>query len=112
MHPKLCEIIVTEADAVEAAFTLSSNGLPLSWYTQRDTAIDEVASMSAGLLGIARELHLFDTRSAGTMVFETAFGAMYLRSVDTDTLLVLCLLQGYSFLTINRLLQKVLNTTQ
>ncbi len=108
MHQKLCETIVTEADTVEAAFVLSGNGLPLSWYSRKDTPVDEVASISAGLLGIARELRLFDTESDASMQFETAFGAMHIRTLGEGNLLVLCLLSGYSFLTINRLLQKIL----
>ncbi|MBN1759314.1 MAG: hypothetical protein JW863_13390 [Chitinispirillaceae bacterium] len=107
----LCETLVTEADSVEAAFTLGSNGMARTWYTRRDTGIDEVASIGAGLLGIARELHLFDTTSDASMLFETAFGAMYVRTIDRETLLVLCLLEGFSFLTINRLLRKVLPGT-
>lgn len=110
MHPNLCKIIVTEEESVESAFTLSANGMPLSWYSRKNTAIDEVASISASLIGIARELHLFDTRSEASMVFETAFGALYLRTLDNESLLVLCLLKGYSFLTIHRQLRKVLNT--
>jgi predicted regulator of Ras-like GTPase activity (Roadblock/LC7/MglB family) len=107
-YTKLCETLVAEADTVEAAFILSSDGLTRTWYTRRDTAVDDVASVSAGLLGIARELDLFDTTSDASMLFETGFGAMYLHTIDRDTLLVLCLLRGYSFLTINRLLQNVL----
>ena len=108
MHQKLCDYIVAGTDSVEAAFTMSSDGLPLSWHLRRDTAIDDVASVSAGLLGIARELRLFDTTADASMVFETAFGAMLIRTINSDTLLVLCLVKGYSFLTINRLLQRVL----
>ena len=110
MHPNLCETIVTRTDSVEAAFTLSANGLPLSWYSRKDSAIDEIASISASLVGIARELHLFDTQSEASMVFETAFGAMYLHTLDNESLLVLCLLKGYSFMTIHRLLREVLGT--
>ena len=112
MHQKICEHIVTSVESVEAAFTLSSNGMPLAWYIRKEPAIDDVASVSAGLLGIARELRLFDTTSNASMVFETAFGAMFIRTIDKETLLVLCLTRGYSFLTINRLLQKVLDGTE
>ncbi|MBN1575416.1 MAG: roadblock/LC7 domain-containing protein [Chitinispirillaceae bacterium] len=104
---KTCEYIVTNAGSVEAAIIISGSGLPLAWHTARDTAVDEVSSISAGLLAIARELHLFDTTSNASMIFETAFGAIIIRTIDADSLLVLCLLNGYSFLTINRLLQKV-----
>ena len=110
IQPKLCEIIVTGAESVEAAFTISTSGLPLSWYSRKGATIDEIASISAGLVGIARELHLFDTKSEAAMTFETEFGAMYLRTLDSESLLVLCLLKGYSFLTIHRLLREVLST--
>ena len=110
MDTNLCETIVTGAESVETAFTLSSDGMPLAWYSRKDNAIDEVASVSAGLVGIARELQLFDARSEASMLFETAFGAMYLHTLENESLLVLCMLKGYSFLTIHRLLRKVLTT--
>ena len=111
VHKQLCETLVNEVDTVEAAFTLGANGMARTWSTRRDTGIDEVASISAGLLGIAGELHLFDSSSDASMLFETGFGAMYVRTLDRETLLVLCLLEGFSFLTITRLLRKVLPGT-
>ena len=98
MDRKTCEYIVTNDGSIEAAIIISDSGLPVAWHTKKESSIDEVASISAGLLGIARELHLFDTTSNASMIFETAFGA-----------LVLCLTEGYSLLTINRLLKNVFN---
>jgi predicted regulator of Ras-like GTPase activity (Roadblock/LC7/MglB family) len=107
MHQKACEYIVANADSVEAAIIISSSGLTLASATRKDNSIDEVSSISTGLLAIARELHLFATTADASMVFETAFGALTIRTIDTDTLLILCLTDGYSFLTINRILQKL-----
>ncbi|MBN1308247.1 MAG: roadblock/LC7 domain-containing protein [Chitinispirillaceae bacterium] len=101
---------MTNAGSVEAAIIISGSGLPLSWHTCRDTAVDEVSSISAGLLAIARELHLFDTASSASMTFETAFGALVIRTIDADSVLVLCLTEGYSMLSINRLLHKFFST--
>jgi predicted regulator of Ras-like GTPase activity (Roadblock/LC7/MglB family) len=110
MHVKECEYIVNNAEAVEAAILLSNSGLPLAWHAQNDQLIDEVASISGGLLAIARELHLFDSASVSSMVFQTTFGALHIRTIDSTTLLVLCLTKGYSFLVINRILQKLTST--
>ena len=106
MDQKACAYIVTNAESIEAAIVISSSGLPLAWHTRKESSIDEVSSISAGLLAIARELHLFDTTSNASMVFETAFGALAVRAINADSLLVLCLTEGFSFLTINRLLKK------
>ena len=108
MHEKECEYLVKNADAVEAAIIVSTSGLPLAWYTKNDQQIDEITSISGGLLAVARELHLFDTTSVSSMVFQTTFGALHIRTIDTNSLLVLCLTSGYSFLVINRILQQLI----
>lgn len=102
-----CEYILQKIDSIEAALILSDRGLPIEWYTRKDTPIDEIVSLSSNLLGIAKELHLFDTKSEGSMVFETNFGALIIRTLDENSLIVLCVTDGYSLLTINRVLEKV-----
>lgn len=106
MDRTVCEYIVKNAGSIEAAIIISGSGLPLAWHTRKNSSIDEVSSISAGLLAIARELHLFDTTSNASMVFETSFGALAVRAINADSLLVLCCTEGFSFLTINRLLKK------
>jgi predicted regulator of Ras-like GTPase activity (Roadblock/LC7/MglB family) len=111
MHKKECEYIVNNAEAVEAAIILNNSGLPIAWYCKNNQIIDEVASISGGLLAIARELYLFDTTSVASMVFQTSFGVLHIRTIDTNSLLVLCLTNGYSFLMINRILQKLITNS-
>jgi hypothetical protein len=107
MNEKQCEYIVTNAKSVEAAIVINDSGQPVCWYTRKDNIIDEVAAISSSLVSIARNLSLFDTSSDGSMIFETGFGALNIRTIGSGTLLVLCLTEGYSFLTINRILQNL-----
>ena len=107
-NQKICEYIVRNSGSVEAAIIISDCGLPMAWHTRKDTVIEEVSSISSGLLTIARELHLFDTTSNTSMIFETTFGALIIRTIDIDSQLVLCLTDGYSMVSINRLLQKLI----
>ena len=107
MQNKECKYIVTNSPAIEAAIVINGKGEALSWYSKKNSPIDEVAAISNNLVTIAHELCLFDTASVASMIFETSFGALNIRTIDTDRLLVLCLTEGYSFLTINRLLKKV-----
>lgn len=109
MHQKECEDLVASSDAIEAAIVLSDNGLPLVWHTRINAPIEEVASMSAGLIAAARELHLFDTETNASMLFETDFGALSIRTLPNATLLVLLLTKGYSFLSIDRTVRKCID---
>lgn len=109
MNRQTCEYFVASDPSVEAAIIISGNGFPLAWRTRRDTSVEEVLSVCAGLLATVRELHLFDTSSDSSMVFETDFGALHISTIDADSLLVLCLTEGYSFLKINRCLEKLSN---
>jgi predicted regulator of Ras-like GTPase activity (Roadblock/LC7/MglB family) len=92
---------------VEAAIILSGNGLPLAWHTRKDSSVEEVLAVCTALLAAARELHLFDTSSHASMVFDTAFGALHMSTIDAESLLLLCLTGGYSLLTINSLLERL-----
>lgn len=105
-----CKYIVNNIDSVEGAIVISSNGLPLAWYTDKDNPIDQIASLSASLVHTAAELYLFDTTSDASMVFKTTFGALNIRTLSPNTLLILCLTKGFSFLTINRILDTIPNT--
>ena len=105
-----CKYIVNSIDSVEGAIVISNNGLPLAWHTEKDSPIDQIASVSAGLVRNAAELYLFDTASDASMVFKTSFGALNIRTLSSKKLLVLCLTKGFSFLTINRILDTLSNT--
>ena len=109
MNRQTCEHIVSNDPSVEAAIIISGSGLPLAWHTRAGESVEEVLQVCVGLLSTARELHLFDTASPASMVFETAFGALHMSTIDADSLLILCLTEGYSFLTINRCLEKLSN---
>jgi len=110
MDQKDCKYIVNSIDSVEGAIVISGNGLPIAWYTEKDNPIDQIASISASLVRTAAELYLFDPASDASMVFKTPFGALNIRTLSPNTLLVLCLTKGFSFLTINRILDTLPNT--
>lgn len=107
MDEKKCEYIVANVKSVEAAIVINTMGQPLCWYTRKDNVISEVTAISTSLIAIARNLSLFDTSSDGSMIFETGFGALNIRTIGSDSLLILCLTEGYSFLTINRILMNL-----
>jgi|GEM_PF-4086108 len=107
INHKTCEYIVTNSESIEAAIMMSGSGLALAWHSKKDTPVDEIVSICSGLLGAAGELNLFDTGSDALMMFETAFGALMIRTIDPDSLLVLCLAEGYSVIAVNRLLRQL-----
>lgn len=109
-HKEICEHIVLNMRSIEAAIIISVDGLPLAWYSMEDTAIDEVTSISAGLLAVARELVLFNRDTDASMVFDTSFGALAIINLDIDSLLALCLTDNNSFPTIHRRIRKLLQT--
>ncbi len=106
MDRNACEYIVKNAESIEAAIVIDGSGQPLAWYSRKESSIDEVSSISAALFAVARELNLFDTSSNASTVFESSFGALALKAIDNDSLLVLCLTEGFSFFTIDRLLKR------
>lgn len=109
MDRNTCAYIVANTEGVEAAILLSG-GRPLAWHCRREIPITEVASISAGLLSIAQELHLFDpTAPEASMHFETKFGALNIRSVRPDTQLVLCLAGSYVTQAIDQIVHRILN---
>jgi predicted regulator of Ras-like GTPase activity (Roadblock/LC7/MglB family) len=110
MNHNDCKYIVTNIESVEGAIVISNNGLPLAWYTEKDNPIDQIASLSASLVRTAAELYLFDITSNASMVFTTSFGALNIRTLSPSALLVLCLAKGFSFLTINRILDTLPHT--
>lgn len=110
MNHNDCKFIVTNVESIEGAIVISGNGLPLAWYTEKDNSIDQIASISASLVRTAAELQLFDLTSDASMVFKTSFGALNIRTLSPNALLVLCLAKGFSFLTINRILNTLQHT--
>lgn len=109
MDRNTCAYIVANADGVEAAILLS-NGRPHAWHCRKETPVDEIASIGAGLIAIAQELHLFDPNATdASMLFETKFGALNIRAVDSATQLVICLKNGYIVQTIDRIVNRILH---
>ncbi len=109
MNRKDCESIISAVPSVEAAIIMGGNGLPLAWHTRYDVQIDEITSICAGCMSIAGELHLFDPSSNSSMLFETQFGALSIRTIGLDTVLVLCIAGDYSLLTIDRILEGIVS---
>lgn len=104
MHMTLCENLVTSSPYVEAAILFTPNNEPV-WHTRGFHPVDAIVEIVQNLLSAAGELHLFDTAEGASVTFGTRFGALYIRAINADTLLALCLLDGYSLQTINKNLE-------
>ena len=70
MQNKECKYIVTNSPAIEAAIVINGKGEALSWYSKKNSPIDEVAAISNNLVTIAHELCLFDTASVASMILK------------------------------------------
>jgi len=109
MNQEICEQLVTSLHGVEAAIILSAQRVPL-WYSRKTVAMESLLQTIQSVTTIAHEQHLFTAAPGISLTIDTSFGALHIRSIDDNNLLVLCLLRGYSLQTINTILDTTVIT--
>jgi hypothetical protein len=108
MIQQQCELIVTTINCSEAAIVFSFGTDPV-WFTRSYKPVDQLIIIAQNLITLSNDLHLFDNSPGASITYETSFGALYIRSVDSESLLILCLIEGYSLPDIEVQLKKLLS---
>jgi predicted regulator of Ras-like GTPase activity (Roadblock/LC7/MglB family) len=94
------DAIVNTSPLVEAAIQLSKNGLPLAWRCRINVPVEEITSIAAGLFSMGFELELIPSKPAAQLSIETDHGAMLVRTLADNTLILILSARGCSLQTL------------